>query len=103
MGTPVSEGDDITRLSLELEGLRISITRTRGSGRPVSLSSAESLSGFSLVSEAAPSSPPADQVLGVASAGSLGRSPNPQTLSPVRSPEPRAAIEASFPPLPQFG
>ena len=67
MGTPVSEGDDITRLSLELEGLRISITRTRGSGRPVSLSSAESLSGFSLVSEATPASPPADHVLGVGS------------------------------------
>ena len=97
MSTPASEADDITQLSFELEGLRISITRTRTAGPSGPTALAGPARAPVAAFEAAPSTPVASSGHRGSSAGSLGRSPNPHTRSPVGSPEPRSAIEASFP------
>ena len=97
MGTPVSDQEAITQLSLELEGLRISITRSRQASGPAPLP-VDPVS--SVPCHEVPRASTASQGYGLDSAGSSDRLPNPPTLSSQTLPESRAAIEASFPPLP---
>ena len=86
MSTPASEADDITQLSFELEGLRISITRTRTAGPSGPTALAGPARAPVAAFEAAPSTPVASSGHRGSSAGSLGRSPNPHTRSPWAPP-----------------
>ena len=101
MGTPASDEEAVTQLSLELEGLRISITRTRAAlpSSSASFSVVDPLTPrtSSVQSVRQPPTPPSQVDR---SGSSASRDPNPPTLRPVGSPEPRSSIEASFPAIP---
>ena len=100
MGTPVSDPDGITQLSLELEGLRISITRTRTPGSAASEQQSTPPPERSRASVTAPlgfSPGP-----GVVRPGSLGRTPTPASALASDAPEPRSSIQASFKEIPQY-
>ena len=88
-------------MSLELEGLRISITRTRAAlpSSSASFSVVDPLTPrtSSVQSVRQPPTPPSQVDR---SGSSASRDPNPPTLRPVSSPEPRSSIEASFPAIP---
>ena len=101
MGTPVSD-DAITQLSLELEGLRISITRSRA-GLAVASSPPPGEESRTPQGHSRPSDPSSfGTPVRVPVSSSPSDSPSPPTLGPVRSPEPRSLIEASFPAVPDY-
>ena len=101
MGTPVSDSDAVTQLSLELEGLRISIVRSRSSPQP---------SGSAASSEASVGAVAPSEAFGASSAslsgaqgyrsGSTGRPSGSGLLPAASAAESRSAIEASFAPIP---
>ena len=100
MGTPASDLEAVTQLSLELEGLRISITRTRAPGPASSEQPATPPPESSQTSPAVPLGfSPGSRV---DRSGSLARSPAPASASVAAPPEPRSAIQASFREIPQY-
>ena len=99
MGTPASDDEAVTRLSVELEGLRISITRSRGATAS-SVRTSEGSRASPAPVQAGAASPVQDD-FGFTLVDEVGVVPNPPTLRPMGSPEPRSSIEASFPAIPR--